>query len=1061
MTLTHHAKRVLTIAAGTPFLKTLAETLCDGRLTAGYRYDPTDPLSLASVTIYVPTRRSARVLRSEFVDLLGGRSAILPLIRPLGETDGDSGFFDIENPEIMDLAPPISGTGRQIELARLILAWRNSLPDAIRAIHSDSPLVAPASPADAIWLARALGEVIDAMDTEEKDWEALQHLDTGEHAQWWQLTADFLKIASVFWPARLVELNRSSAGRHRNAILRAEADRLANLPDTGPIIVAGSTGSIPAAADLIAAVAALPQGTVVLPGLDLAMPEEQWQAIAEDPTDPSSRTHSQYGLYMLLQKLGMFRDEVVQIGALDTDLEKRAAVFSAALAPAKSTSDWNRWREDRDPGFFEEAFAAATLIESANEREEATAIAVALRLALEAPGPGRPSQAALITPDRGLARRVATELQRFGIEADDSAGTPLSATPQAGLTQLALEAILRPGDPVPIISLLKHPLARFGLSDDAFTKASKALELIALRGGRVETEISNLEAVLDTQLLAQRNDRHPPAWRVALPEGSVDAARDLARRIAIATEPLGSAFIRRDRSGRAFTDKLPLSDWAGRTGRVIEAICADDSNDLAALWSGEAGDKLSSLFAELMESGEILDADGPQWIDIFAALVAGESIKPRSMRHPRIFIFGALEARLQSVDTVVIGGLNEGLWPGQTANNPFLSRSMKTAIGLEPPERRIGQLAHDFEMANGTRQIFYTRALRQGSTPAVASRWLQRLLALGGENFAEQLRRRGETYRHWAGLMDESIDQETAKRPAPKPPADLQPKSYSFSEVGRLRRDPYAIYARRILKLDPLDPFNRDPNAADRGTLYHRIIERYSREGHIPGTPASLEAMQRILDDCFDAENLPVHVDVIWRPRFAAVARAFIDWEKERQPSIRRSFFEARAGQEIAEAGIRLTGVADRIDIKTGGQADIIDYKTGLAPSVNQARALLDPQLALEAAALMRGAFRETGSPTPDNLIYVRLRPGERFFADQVNNEHSSRSGKRSPKSAIELATESIDQLAKFVRSLREGENGFASRLVPEEQQSYGGEYDHLARVSEWSTAEPGDGDDD
>lgn len=1061
MTLTHHAKRVLTIAAGTPFLKTLAETLCDGTLTPGYQYDPADPLSLAKVTIYVPTRRSARVLRSEFVDLLGGRSAILPLIRPLGETDDDSGFFEIENPEIMDLAPPISGTGRLIELARLILAWRNSLPDAIRAIHSDSPLVAPASPADAIWLARALGEVIDAMDTEEKEWEALQHLDTGDHAQWWQLTADFLKIASVFWPARLAELNRTSAGRHRNGILRAEANRLANLPDTGPIIVAGSTGSIPAAADLIASVASLPQGVVVLPGLDLSMPEEQWEAIAEDPTDPSSRTHSQYGLYMLLQKLGIMRDDVVQIGAVDSDLEKRAAVFSAALAPAKSTSDWNRWREEKQPGFFDDAFAAATLIEAANEREEATAIAVALRLALEAPGAGRSSQAALITPDRGLARRVATELQRFGIEADDSAGTPLSATPQAGLTQLALEAILRPGDPVPVISLLKHPLSRFGLSEEAFTTASKALELIALRGGRVETEIGNLGAVLDAQLVAQRDDRHPPAWRLALPEGSVEAAHDLARRIAVSIEPLGAAFVRRDRSGRSFTDKLPLSDWAERTGRVIEAICADENNDLAALWSGEAGDKLSGLFGELMESGEILDADGPQWADIFAALVAGESIKPRSMRHPRVFIFGALEARLQSVDTVVIGGLNEGLWPGQTANNPFLSRNMKTPIGLEPPERRIGQLAHDFEMANGTRQIFYSRALRQGSTPAVASRWLQRLLALGGEDFADQLKKRGETYRHWAGLMDASIDQEAAKRPAPKPPAELHPKSYSFSEVGRLRRDPYSIYARRILRLDPLHPFNRDPNAADRGTLYHAIIERYSREGHIPGTPASLEAMQRILDESFDAQDLPLHVDVIWRPRFEAVARAFIDWEKERHPSIRRSFFEARAGQEIPEAGIRLTGIADRIDIKTSGQADIIDYKTGLAPSVNQARALLDPQLALEAAALMRGAFREAGSHTPENLIYVRLRPGERFFADQVNNEHSNRGGKKAPKSAIELATESIDQLAKFVRSLRDGENGFASRLVPEEQQSYGGEYDHLARVSEWSTAEPGDGDDD
>ena len=186
-----HAKRILTIAPGTPFLKTLAQSLCAGTLASGFSYDPADPLSLARVTIYVPTRRSARVLRSEFVDILGGRSAILPVIRPLGETDDDSGYFDIETPATIDLAPPISSTARLVELARLILAWRNSLPDAIRAIHSDSPLVAPASPADAIWLARALSEVIDAMDTEDKDWEALSELDTADHAQWWQLTAKF------------------------------------------------------------------------------------------------------------------------------------------------------------------------------------------------------------------------------------------------------------------------------------------------------------------------------------------------------------------------------------------------------------------------------------------------------------------------------------------------------------------------------------------------------------------------------------------------------------------------------------------------------------------------------------------------------------------------------------------------------------------------------------------------------------------------------------------------------------------------------------------------------
>jgi ATP-dependent helicase/nuclease subunit B len=159
------APRLLTIPPGRPFLRTLTEALLDGRLTDGFRYDPSDPLSLAGVTLLVPTRRAARVLRSEFVDLLGGRAAILPDIRTLGETDDDSGFFDLDAPQLMDLAPAVSSTVMLLELARLILAWRNQLPDIVRSIHSDTPLVAPASPADAVWLARALVELIEAAET--------------------------------------------------------------------------------------------------------------------------------------------------------------------------------------------------------------------------------------------------------------------------------------------------------------------------------------------------------------------------------------------------------------------------------------------------------------------------------------------------------------------------------------------------------------------------------------------------------------------------------------------------------------------------------------------------------------------------------------------------------------------------------------------------------------------------------------------------------------------------------------------------------------------------------
>ncbi|MDE1993208.1 MAG: double-strand break repair protein AddB [Rhizobiaceae bacterium] len=1053
-----HRQCILTIPAGLPFLRTLAAALCDGRLTEHFRHDPDDPLSLAKVTIFLPTRRAVRVLRSEFVDLLGGRSAILPVIRPLGETDDDSGYFDETLPATADLAQPLANTARLLELARLILAWRNKLPQIVRDIHSDSPLVAPASPADAIWLARNLAELIDSIETEDRDWGELANLTADDHALWWQLTAEFLQIASAFWPARLDELGKSSPARHRNAILHAEAQRIGTMQHPGPIIVAGSTGSVPATSDLIAAVASLPQGVIVLPGLDLSMPEEDWQMVAPETAageraDPTTRSHPQYGLSLLLKRLRARREDVETVAEADDTMQMRAKILSRALAPAKATSGWGAWQKQLAPGAISEAFADVALIEASNEREEATAIAIALRLALDKPGRnGGESQAALITPDRNLARRVTAELARFGIVADDSAGTPLTATPQGALLQLLLEATLRPGDPVAIVSLLKHPLARFGLASESLDTGIDALEILALRGGVADVDVRTLEPLLDRRLAEQAMDRHPPQWRRSLPADAVDRARELARQVTRACEPLVSAL---NLPNDGETGGLPtLSEWAERTGKALEAVAADERGNLAALWSGEAGDTLASLLSEVIDTDGQLEADGQQWIDIVAALSAGQAVKPRALSHPRLFIFGTLEARLQSVDTLILGGLNEGSWPGQTANNPFISRTMKTEIGLEPPERRIGQLAHDFEMANGTRDLIYSRAMRQGSTPTVASRWLQRLTALGGKNFASELKARGDQYRHWAAMIDEGGNQSPAQRPAPKPPAALQPKSYSFSEVGRLRRDPYSIYARRILRLDPVDPFNRDPGPAERGTLYHKIIDRFVREGHLAGNPDASFAMERIISELFDAEQLPVHIDSVWRPRFREVTRAFLDWEAKRRPEIRRTSTEVPAGVDIEPIGIRLTGVADRIDFKGGTVADIIDYKTGYNPSPAQARSLLDPQLALEAYALQAGAFRDLKPLTPENLLYVRLRPGDRFKVDQVNNELSGRGDKTKNKSAIDLAEESIDQLVKFVALLQSGEKGFSSRLIPAQQFEYGGDYDHLARVSEWSTAE-------
>ncbi|OAP38841.1 double-strand break repair protein AddB [Sinorhizobium glycinis] len=1051
------ASNVFTIPAGLPFLKTLAEKLLGGVLTPGFRYDPADPLALAGVTIFVPTRRAARVLRSEFVDLLGGRSAILPVIRPLGETDDDSGFFDAEMPAILDLAPPLSGTARLIELGRLILAWRNRLPQVVLDVHAESPLLAPASPADAIWLARNLSELIDAIETEELDWDALDGLDAGEHALWWQLTLAFLKIARTYWPERLNELKHSSPARHRNAVLKAETQRIAAGKVEGPIIIAGSTGSIPATAALIAAVKALPNGTIVLPGLDLMMSDAEWDLIAGDGTgskgpDPASRTHPQYGFHRLLTRMRIERRDVPVLGSLDDDLGYRSAVLSRSLLPAEATHGWTEARDGFDPERLLAAFADVALIEAANEREEATAIAIALRLALEG---DEESQAALITPDRGLARRVGAELARFGIEADDSAGVPLSATAAGGLTRLLIEATLRPDDPVALVALLKHPLARFGQTAEAARRAADVLELLALRGGTDVPDISALDTVLDRALARQRTERHPRPWRGGIDQNDIELARALARRISAAVEPLTNTICGVTESGRHHTTVLTLADWAERTGRTLEAVAINERGSLGGLWGSEAGEALATLLRGIIETDGQLETDGAQWCDIIEALAASEAVKPRSMRHPRVFIFGALESRLQSVDLVVLGGMNEGTWPGQTSNDPFLSRTMKSGIGLEPPERRIGQLAHDFQMACGTRRLVLSRSMRQGSAPTVASRWLQRLQALGGKTLTEQLKANGASYLHWMRILDDGERQPLSERPQPKPPAELQPRKYSFSEVTKLRRDPYSIYARRILRLEPIDSFNQDPGAAERGLLYHRIVDRFVKGGFDPASREGQEAMARLIREAFDEENLPAHIDTIWRPRFEAVARAFLSWERERRPGIVRSFTEVPAAMDIGISDIRLTGIADRLDRLADGSVDIIDYKTGSSPSAREARALLDPQLALEAAALKAGAFGTVGPARPHSLRYVRLKPGSRFAIDTVNNENSK---SKETKSADQLAEESLAELKKLLAALTSGRYGFASRLIVQKERDYGGEYDHLARVAEWATA---DGEDD
>jgi ATP-dependent helicase/nuclease subunit B len=1025
--------RVFSIPPGAPFLPTLAEAIATGAIVPGFAPGD-DPLALADATIFVPTRRAARELRQIFAARAGGKAAILPAILPLGDVDEDAAWFDTTNPPPPSLEPPIDALERLLLLAPLVQRWKRNLPDHVARMFSEE-VVVPSSSAEAIWLARDLAALIDEIETAETDWLKLSGLVKEELASWWQVTLEFLQIVTTLWPEALKERRRSNPAAHRSRLIDAEAERFRRNPPAGPVIAAGSTGSIPATARLLGVISRLPLGAVVLPGLDLRLDDAAWSLLDEAEAAPSVFGHPQFGLKKLLAEIGIGRGDVVEIGTASAALSARAAIVSEAMRPAESTERWADGRAVIASATTAGALDGVTLVEAANERDEALAIAVALRKSASDPN----ARAALVTADRGLARRVSAELLRFGIHADDSAGTPLSDTPPAALLSLMVECVVRPGDPVAIVSFLKQPLLRLGQERIRTRRAVEAIELIALRGGVGRPDICRLaEEFNDRSTIPDEDDRRRSKLHRRFGAREIEDALAVLGALREALAPLAAL-----RGGKADIRALALATVA-----AVENAGRTEAGGVEELYRGEAGEKLAALLRGLVASDAPMEIDAAEWPDVLGALIAGETVKPRRGGDGAVAIWGALEARLQSVDLLVCGGLNEGSWPGRADPGGFMSRVMKAGLDLDPPERRIGQAAHDFEMAMGAPKIILTRSARSGDAPSVPSRWLQRLTAFIGDTPTQLIRQRGADLtteaRFHAGDHAPGVD--FAARPKPVPPLDARPKHFSVTQIETLRRDPYAIYAKKVLGLDPLDPLLCDPGAAERGSLFHDILHRFTMSGVDADSPDALARLLDIARQRFDEEQLPPDMDAVWWPRFALMAPNLIEWENEKRHETVERIAEADiVPVEVGLTGVTLGGRADRIDIKRENLADILDYKTGSSPSKPQAHRLIAPQLPLEGALLSRGAFKDLGKLIPADLAYVRLKPTGKV------DEESILSIRGSDKSAHELSEEAWARLEALLARYNDPTFGYLSRALPFREGETDGDYDHLARVLEWS----------
>jgi ATP-dependent helicase/nuclease subunit B len=1034
---------VFSIPPGLPFLDTLVAALLEGRL--GFDVDPAgDPFALADITLYLPTRRSVRAVRTSFLNALG-KPVLLPRIRALGDVDEDGLALQqaLVGSGPPDLPPAVAAAHRQLALTKLVLPWSAAIARAAAGLP-DEPLLIPASPADAARLAGRLGRLIDEVHTAGISWDALAGLVDKDLAHYWEITREFLEIATSAWPAHLAERGLIDPAARRDALIRAEATRLKSAGSKGPVIAAGSTGSVPATADLLAAIAGLANGAVVLPGLDHDLDNDAWSAVDRD-NEPARLGHPQYGTKRLLAHLQTGREDVAILGSPPPALAIRTTIVSQAMRPADMTDAWTGHGLAGTAG-ADDALAGMSLIEAANEREEALSIALVLRQALEVPG----RTAALITPDRALARRVSVELQRWEIAIDDSGGVPLARTPHGVLARLVAQAGLSGLDALTILALLKHPIAAFGVEAAAIRRAARALERAVLRGPKIRpgagSGLTALRAALEARRRAVADAERTTVAATGLTSDDFDAAAALIDRIEAALASLIAIAAHEP-------NPVPLADLVAAHLRSLQAVMdCSDSTDEPALAQSDAGAMLAEMMAELVASAaqgpDIRPSDYP---GLFSTIAGGQTVRSGRGTDPRIHIWGALEARLQHVDVAVLGGLNEGTWPAPAETDPFLSRSMRAGLDLDPPERRIGQSAHDFAQGLGFPEVWLSRALRQDGEPRTSSRWLQRLLAYVGEDAAKSLEARGQDMLLLARHLDVPPEKpQPAERPRPAPPLAARPKRLSVTRIETLIRDPYAIYADSVLGLRPIEDIAAMPGPAERGTLFHDALERFI--GERPKGPFDAAALQRLVavgrEAFAEFANTP-EIQALWWPRFERMARWFVATENDRA-DIEERLVERSGAMAIGD-DFTLTVRADRIDRLQGGRLGIIDYKTGLPPSAKQVLSL-SPQLLLEAVIVLAGGFRDVPAGDIARLDYYRVSGADEGGKTSSVGTRKANSRTGEPEITLPQAIDLTRQrVTALISAYKDSDRPYLSRARPAESMRFTGDYDHLARVGEWS----------
>ena len=1014
--------RIFTIPPGQPFTRCLARAVLSGGFPAP-ETPPPAAAYLPQYTLLVPTRRSQRALIDAFLTTGSEAARLLPDIRPIGDVDEEAFYLEDSFPEIPQA---ISKLDRQLILMQLIMKWAQA-----RAIPGQDLKVDDFTPAQSASLAADLGRLIDAADTENVDLGQLADLVPEDYEAYWQITLEFLKIITETLPEILGEKGFIEPSARRNLVIAAQAQKLKLNPPDAPVIAAGSTGSIPATAALLSTIARLPGGAVVLPGLDLDLDDASWEKIGPE--------HPQYGMKQLLEEIGVRRQDVRLLPGLEESRPGTGIqhLTSEALRPWETTDQWPSRLGAIDAKSARKALNGISILAAPSQREEAAAIALVIREVIDTPD----KTVALVTPDRILARRVAAQLRRWELEVDDSAGQPLQNTRTAIFTTLVSEAAASGFSAVPLLALLKHPLCRLGLEPGNIRTRVRNLEQAILRGPRLKGGTQTLRQHLNAQKNHVNSGKRSHVNVKRFTSQTWDHLEDLLARVIQAAQPLEELGAK----------PATLAEITHAHIEACELFAARPGEDGGAtlLWSDDAGQMLADMLETLLHAPDPDLALTPaSFQSMVGVLMQGAVVRPAYGTHARVHIWGPLEARLQQPDVLILGSLNEATWPALPDTGPWLSRPMHAALGLQPPERRIGLSAHDFTQAVAAPRVILTRSEKLDGAPTVPSRWLSRLEAIASGLGLEDCFECQQPWLDWVqGLDDDNLPPEPVKAPRPCPPVKARPRAMSVTEIETWIRDPYAIYARRILQLQELEALAASADASHRGIIIHDAMQRFIDEKISPRDEDALEKLLEIGRKSFAQARIWPSVQTLWWPRFERIAHWFIKTEIARQQGVIAHFSEAEGKLVLACEGgpFILTARADRIDLINPGKAVFIyDYKTGNVPTAPQVFSGLSPQLPLKAAIVAAGGFEAVGAKEVAGIIYIKLSGGEP--AGEMRIIEKNKSEIITPGEAAAAALAGLHRrISKFALK----NTPYLSRITPKFER-FSGTYDHLARVKEW-----------